>query len=222
MKTRVRRCRPSAWKHKDTAVARTSQAAFLKGTPCHYCSLETKQAGQHLKSCVVLFQAALADILIKDYGGNSSDACAVDLAEQDGQQPKYHRGQERASRSKAGQTDKARIQANASGERQNSRKDWPRKNQDEDRVEELTNVVRLLAKVVLRHKDEHSRLRVESGFLVYCDTGEHGVTSTLFKMAQAWKAKKEEGKVTVFLRVTLFLSKILQDKLGVSLPTRAS
>ena len=92
VKTHIRRCRPSAWKHKDTAVARTSQAAFLKGAPCHYCSLETKQAGQRLKSCVVLFQAALADILIKDYGGNSSDACAVDLAEQDGQQPKYHRG----------------------------------------------------------------------------------------------------------------------------------
>ena len=40
-------------------------------------------------------------------------------------------------------------------------------------MEELSNMVRLLAKVVPRCKDEHSRLSVESDFLVYCDTGEH-------------------------------------------------
>ena len=55
-------------------------------------------------------------------------------------------------------------------------------------------MVRLLAKVVLRCKDEHSRLSVESDFLVYCDTGKHGVTSTLFQMAKAWKAKKLGGR----------------------------
>ena len=62
MKTHIRRCHPHAWKHKDSAVARASQAGFLKGSPCHYCSLVVKQAGQHLKHCVVLFQAALADM----------------------------------------------------------------------------------------------------------------------------------------------------------------
>ena len=83
-------------------------------------------------------------------------------------------------------------------------------------MEELTNMVRLLAKVVLRHEDKHSRLRVETGYLVYCDTGDHGITSTLFRMAQAWKAKKEEGTVTSSLRVTLFLEilQLLRDKLG--------
>ena len=125
MQTHIRRCHPSAWKHKDAAVARTSQAGFLKGTPCHYYSLEIKQAGQHLKSCGVLFQAALADILIKDHGGNSSDACAIgDLPACQDQRTRHDNyglggtgGQERASRSKAGQTDKAPIQAKASGGR---------------------------------------------------------------------------------------------------------
>ena len=42
------------------------------------------------------------------------------------------------------------------------------------------------------------------------------MTGTLFKMAQAWKAKKEEGTVSTSLRVTPFLAilQILQDKLG--------
>ena len=114
----------------------------------------------------------------------------TDLAEQEGQQPKYHWG--------AGKGQPAQSWAS---------KPRPVEKglvEQEDKVEELTNRVRLLAKVVLRHEDEHSRLRVESGFSGLRDTGEHGVTGTLFKMAQAWKAKKEEGTVSNFLRVTLF------------------
>ena len=145
------------------------------------------------------------------------DTDTADLAEQEGRKPKYHHG---SGKGQPIQSWANRQGSNSSQSQwrmwQNSKQTWSNKNQDEDRVEELSNIVRLLAKVVLRHEEEHSRLRVETGFLVYCDTGEHGVTSTLFKMAQAWKAKKEEGTVSTSLRVTLFLEilQILQDKLG--------
>ena len=185
---------------------------------------------------MVLFQAALADILIKEDGGDSRDACAVGdprfSSPCDGQQlpacqegaGDRHRGPGRTGGTEAqislwvrkGPTDPSWANRQGSNSSQSQWRTWSNKNQDEDRVEELSNVVRLLANVVLRHEDEHSRLWVETGFLVYCDTGEHGVTSTLLKLVQAWKAKKEEGKVSTSLRVTLFLGilQILQDKLG--------
>ena len=109
-------------------------------------SAARKQAGSRLKNGVVLFQASLADLLIKEDG--HGEACS-------------------------------------SGDAEGARSG---------------------------NKNQRRRRR---------RTMQIGRGDTLFQMAKTWKAKKEEGKVTTSLRVTLFLAilQLLQDKLQ-SLITR--
>ena len=153
-----------------------------RGSPCHYCQLPVKPAARASKT-VLLFQGSPADLLVKDNG--------------DGHTRLWPRGRPAPAIPRhelAGGESQAR--AGASKAKQTRGRQQGRKNQEEDRAEELSNMVRLLSKALLRHEDEHSRLRVKSGFLDYCDTGEHGVTSTLLQMAKSWKAKKEEGSTS--------------------------
>ena len=85
--------------------------------------------------------------------------------------------------------------------------DWS-KNKDQqssETTEEVAELVKLLAKVVLKLEDDSARLRAESGFILYFDTGAHGILPMLLEASQNWKAKKEEGKVTTSLRVVLLL-----------------
>ena len=88
------------------------------------------------------------------------------------------------------------------------------KNQEE--VTELKEMVKLLTKIALKHEDEMVRGRLDTGFMIYADTGSHGLTNLRWLMAQNWREMKEQGKVQTSLRVTLFLALLqaLQEKLG--------
>ena len=71
IKTHIRRTHVHESSFKDQAASRGSQAEFLGASPCHYCKINVKNPGTHLKSCVVLFQASLWDVLIKDGHGTT-------------------------------------------------------------------------------------------------------------------------------------------------------
>ncbi|CAE7731380.1 unnamed protein product [Symbiodinium sp. CCMP2592] len=65
--------------------------------------------------------------------------------------------------------------------------------------------LRLLARLCLRHEDELSQTRVERDFVLTMETQEAAVLTKLYRLAQAWRVKKDKQEVTCSLRVCLFM-----------------
>ena len=75
-------------------------------------------------------------------------------------------------------------------------------------TEQLSEAVKLLARMTLRHEDELSQTRIEKEFILTLEVHGGGILPTLYQVAQAWKESREKGTAFSSLRLTMLLALI--------------
>ena len=72
-----------------------------------------------------------------------------------------------------------------------------------------------MVKLTIRHEEELSKLRIDTTFFVYLDTGSGSIIPLVRQAAEVWNQQCEEGKVTTPLRVVLLM--LIFKELGTKL-----
>ena len=109
------------------------------------------------------------------------------------------------------------------GKGRNQNKPKPSRQPDQDRwqswgsgsqsswqkeTEQLSEAVKLLARMTLRHEDELSQTRIEKEFILTLEVHGGGILPTMYQVAQAWKESREKGTAFSSLRLTMLLALI--------------
>ncbi|CAE7226814.1 unnamed protein product, partial [Symbiodinium sp. KB8] len=84
---------------------------------------------------------------------------------------------------------------------------------ENNRLEDLEEKMRLLARVALRHEDELSQMRTERVFVLTFETKQGSVLNRLYELAVIWHEKKEKEEVNSPLRLMLFMGLLEHWKL---------
>ena len=207
LKTHYRRMHDEAWSRKSDAIARCAQAGLSKTSPCAYCGACFRTPGAHNKSCNVLLQASILGLLIcQDHGGSvyqsttanaETDAilAALERTKKDkmrqesesdqANQAKYHRGSSRGTQGQQGKGQRGWTDSKDSWSSCQN-KDWQKGSTQKEEIEELKEMVKILTKLALKHEDESSRLRSETGFMLYLHTDSKGITADLLEVSSKW------------------------------------
>ena len=161
--------------------------------PCPVCSANVVDIRQHGGSCVVMQQAALVQLCLSgckaDERPLQSDAGSWGGC--DGGRGDGARASEKA------QAGGARAEAEAKGqrERQGQRPGQKGRGAGSSDSSDLRLVVKQLGQLVLRQAEALNRLEYDTCFLLVLQTSPHPgtVIPSLFKVASAWKEKREHS-----------------------------
>ncbi|CAE7742391.1 unnamed protein product [Symbiodinium sp. CCMP2592] len=208
-KQHIRLSHANAWAHKAAAADRCTGFGLPMVSPCAFCDLPVKDARAHIPRCSALFQASLAEILARKdlprHDGHgpgprprSPEPASGSLGrgqgptdggrdEKDAEEPKpkFQRPSHKGYQGKGWQ-DKETGQTGQPSQGQ-SQKWWnqPKWN-SKDMVtataepEEATQqLLRKLVKVVSRHEEEMSRIRVDTSFMLFVDSQQEGIIGLL-------------------------------------------
>ena len=73
LKQHVRRMHPIAWQRRPDAEAQCRSLGLIATNPCSYCGASVRQPGAHLRNCIAVFQASLANVLLRSGVDGSAD-----------------------------------------------------------------------------------------------------------------------------------------------------
>ena len=73
-------------------------------------------------------------------------------------------------------------------------------------MSQLKELIQAVTRLSLRHEDALNVFGQDTRMIFFCGTGDRGMPEPLFRVAQLWKEKKEQGRATLSLRVTLAMS----------------
>eukprot|EP00439_Symbiodinium_sp_Y106_P043987 s6570_g5.t1 len=62
-----------------------------------------------------------------------------------------------------------------------------------------------MVKLVIRHEEELAKIRIDTTYFVYLDTGHGSIIPLIRSAAEVWNQQREEGKVTTPLRIVLLM-----------------
>ena len=229
IKQHIRLMHPDAWASKAEAVDRCTSLGLRVETPCAYCHLVVKDPRTHIRRCSVLFQASLCALLcVQDHdSGSRKSGChhgaAGDerrhgfaksgLAERELlEEAMEAEGLGRRARTEAGDGRWSKWQKpqGKGGWSWGSNQKTSQFDQFRDQTLSLKVDSRLLSLLVLpvplvRHEEELSKIRIDTTFFVYLDTGSGSILPLVRQSAEVWNQQCEEGKVTTPLRIVLFM-----------------
>ena len=191
-------------------------------SPCPVCGVKVVDVRQHAGSCVVMFQAALLQLIFS--GGRDADEHPLQVdarGERCG-----HGGCGRATDPSCIQETEARsVQQSRIGQGpgQGQRQAWG----SED-TSELREVVKKLGNMVLRNAETINRIEYDTCFLLQLSTKPHPgtVIPSMFKVAREWRKMREENPQALqqsLRQVTLLcLVKEVQARASLTLQTPAA
>ena len=75
-----------------------------------------------------------------------------------------------------------------------------------DEVAQMKSLLQAIGRLCLRNEDAINMFSQDTRLVMCCGTGDSGLPASLYKVAQAWKDRKEAGAAALSLRVTLMMA----------------
>ena len=90
-----------------------------------------------------------------------------------------------------------------------SQTDWIR-DQEKDQAQGTVDIptqrlLTAMVKLAIRHEEELAKIRIDTTYFVYLDTGHGSIIPLIRSAAEVWNKQCEEGKVTTPLRIVLLM-----------------
>ena len=70
----------------------------------------------------------------------------------------------------------------------------------------MRGLLQAIGRLCLRNEDAINMIAQDTRLVMFCGAGGTGLPASLYKVAQAWKDRKEAGTATLSLRVTLLMA----------------